>query len=502
MIDLVRTVDEYMQSCGMLKEGSRVILAVSGGADSVCLFHVLRELRDKYRLSLFTVHIHHGIRGAAADGDEVFVKALAERCGLPFRSFREDVPRFAKEQGLSREEAGRIVRKKDLLDAKAVFKADRIATAHHLDDQAETVLLMLCRGSGLAGFSGIAPSDSIFIRPLLCVSRPEIIEWLTQKGYDWREDATNCGDDYTRNRIRHHILPYLSSGINPAASRHIAEAAGSAREALTYMREMAEKELAAAREQQGKAAGNTCPLPDAVLSSPPALRPYIIQAALLQEAGSRRDITREHIGALLELLVGRTGAALDLPGGLTAVKEYTGVSFYKKEGNRSGPEYSEVPLVPGSSVLAGTWTVTCESVPSAPFPVPEKNYTKWIDSDIIADSLCVRTRRRGDYLTVTDDGKKKSLSDYLIDEKVPRSRRDTMLLVADGPEIVWIPGKRLGARYKITERTAHVLRLTAFENTGAPESGAQEMTAEQENQEETEKSHGKNRSHDPQGKNR
>ena len=447
----------------MLPGAGGLIAAVSGGADSVCLLHILCTLRSKYGFPLYVVHVNHGIRGAEADADEAFVNDLAKQYGLPFRAYKEDIPKTARLEGLSEEEAGRIARRRDLRGAKDFFGAERIATAHHTDDQAETVLLMLCRGSGLAGASGIAPADAEYIRPLLCVSRKEIEEFLKMNRYAWREDATNREDDYTRNRLRHHVLPVLTEEINPAAARHIAQAAESAREALSYMREQAASELRALREEQTKKDGECFAIPDGVLTSHPSLQPYIVQRALLEETGSLRDIGREHIEALLALLGGRTGAAADLPGGISAVKGYGGIAFRQKESAGEEDASYEISLAPGMSVHTPAGVIRCDYEDAVPRPVPEKTYTKWIDSAIIADGLCVRTRRPGDYITVTDGGNRKSLSDYLINEKVPRPKRDAMPLIADGHEIVWIPGKRLGARYKITEKTARALRLTFSE---------------------------------------
>ena len=218
MIQFVRK--HHLFSCG-----DKIVLGVSGGADSVCLLHLLEECRPEWDLSLVVAHIQHGIRGAEAERDAAFVAGLAERLSLPFFLVEGDVPALARDSGMSEEEAGRKFRYEQLERIRREQKADRIAVAHHRDDQAETVLFRLFRGSGARGLAGMAPMRDRIVRPLLFAGRQEIETYLRQQGYEWREDSTNQDTVYSRNRIRREILPLIEETINGRAGQHIADAA-------------------------------------------------------------------------------------------------------------------------------------------------------------------------------------------------------------------------------------------------------------------------------------
>ena len=212
----------FMRKNHMTDRGDGVLAAVSGGADSVCLLLLLCELAAELGIHVSAFHMNHGIRGAEADRDERFVEKLCGRMGVPLTVVHEKVGSYAADHGLSTEEAGRILRYRHLKETAEKYGCAKIAVAHHEDDDAETVLLNLFRGSGLPGLSGIRPVREEIIRPLLCVSRKEIEEYLTSREHSWCEDSTNKENDYTRNKIRHKILPLMVE-INEQAAKMIAE---------------------------------------------------------------------------------------------------------------------------------------------------------------------------------------------------------------------------------------------------------------------------------------
>lgn len=204
----------FMKKNHMTDRGDSVLAAVSGGADSVCLLLLLHEMAAELGIKVFAFHMNHGIRGAEADRDERFVMELCERLNIPLTVAHEKVEEYAAERGLSGEEAGRILRYHHLGETAEKYQCAKIAVAHHEDDDAETVLLNLFRGSGLAGLSGIRPVRENIIRPLLCVSRKEIEEYLNEQELSWCEDSTNKENDYTRNKIRNELLPWVTENIN------------------------------------------------------------------------------------------------------------------------------------------------------------------------------------------------------------------------------------------------------------------------------------------------
>ena len=245
----------FMRKNHMTDRGDSVLAAVSGGADSVCLLLLLHEMAAELGIKVFAFHMNHGIRGAEADRDEQFVMELCERLNIPLTVAHEKVEEYAAERGLSGEEAGRILRYHHLGETAEKYQCAKIAVAHHEDDDAETVLLNLFRGSGLAGLSGIRPVRENIIRPLLCVSRKEIEGYLNEQELSWCEDSTNKENDYTRNKIRNELLPWVTENINSRAAEHILAVSEFAAQADAYFEMEAERileESCSKRREEGK----------------------------------------------------------------------------------------------------------------------------------------------------------------------------------------------------------------------------------------------------------
>ena len=442
-------VRERIRKTGMLSGYERVVAAVSGGADSVFLFYVLfgmceaQKERGEPCPALEVLHIHHGIRGEEADRDAAFAEALCRKHGVPFHLVRRNIPEEAREAGMTLEEAGRAAR-------YAIFAREgedgrtAIALAHHRDDQAETLLFRLARGTGLMGLAGMREVRGCYIRPLLRVSRESIEQCLRENEITWVEDSTNREDNAARNRIRHHVLPVLCTGVNTRAAEHMAQTAEMLAEVGDFVRFEAERRADLYLREES---------PDCIVIRRDLLREMpVMQSEVLRIAVSRlprsaqgRDFGRVHTAALRNLLAKEQGKRLDLPGGLMAERTSDGVLLGPAE-NASVSE----PAVSGCISLT-----EAETVPS---PVPENRYTKWFDYDKMNHVPQIRTRKEGDFLTVNAEGGRKSLSDFFTDQKVPRAMRDRILLLADGSEIMWVTGMRIGYRYRITDATKRILR--------------------------------------------
>ena len=449
----------------MARPGDGVLVGLSGGADSVGLLLVLWKLRETFQISLRALHVHHGLRGAEADRDAAFSRGLCERLGVPFYEFRIDAAKEALDRKCSVEEAGRQARYRlyeetalaweeemgpDLTSENAGEKEAaaarvHIATAHHADDNAETVLFNLFRGSGLTGLSGIAPVRGRIIRPLLWAQRSEIQAWLLQQGQDWVEDSTNRESEYSRNWLRNELLPAVGKRLNAQAVRHIDQAGRRIRQADAYLEEVAEEWLQKHAPDGRVDAG-------ALAEQAEIVQGYIVRRLFLKSKMPLRDVTETHVQAVRELLHQGTGKSISLPHGFRAVNVY---GFLEVRSLSHPGERKEV-LLPGSQDenLLQMHTFPCENGDE----FPKNQYTKWFDYDKIKGTLSLRHRQPGDYLTLPSGGRK-TLKSWMIDEKIPRQEREQIWLLAEEKHILWIVGHRISAYYKITEQTKTILEV-------------------------------------------
>ena len=460
---MLKKVRDYMREHEMTAPGDAVIVALSGGADSVCLLTVLKQLATPAFL-LRAVHVHHGIRGAEADRDEAFAQKLCESLSVPLCVAYCHVPAYAAEHGLSEEEAGRILRYQVLEKEAGKWEQElpagsrvKIALAHHRDDNAETILHHLLRGSGLTGLAGIRPVQGRRIRPLLCVGREEIRAYLEAGHISWCEDSTNQSPDYTRNRIRSQVLPLLKTAVNEQAEEHILQAGQIIGQADAYLRQQAEEiwqEAVCGREEDLAAIPLT-----AFARQPEILKTYLIRHMLDQLHPGWKDIGSRHFTAIAELAGKPVGSRLDLPGGLMARTGYETLEIVRK----TEREVSVKTESGADGEIHGRQTVP--ELHMTVFSrqkdqeIPKNQYTKWFDYDKIKGTLSVRTRRTGDYLILPSGGSK-TIARYMIDEKIPKEKREQILLLAEGSHVLWVVGFRISEYYKIEEHTENILQVT------------------------------------------
>ena len=469
----------------MIEEGDVVAAGVSGGADSVCLLFVLCALRKRLGFQVKVCHVNHGLRGEEADADERYVEELCGTLDVPCRIFHKDVELIARKRKQSSEEAGRTARTEAFEEMCAQEGCTKIATAHHREDNAETVLLNAARGSGLKGLCGIRPVRGKWIRPLLSFTREQIESYLREQGISWCEDRTNQEDCYTRNRVRHYILPALEEQVNAGAARHLDELSRQAREVWDYleygvdrayercvrMEEAAVEPDAESGTEKDIRRGSAreCDMEiceEELGREMPAVQNQLLKRCISQAAGSERDVGAVHVQAVRELFGRQTGRSICLPDGVRAERTYQGVRIWR--GDKKEPEEETILKIPGETKIPGTGVVVTCTFPedadrAGAEQIPQKSYTKWIDYDIIKVRLSVRTRRMGDYFVTGADGGRKKLKEYFINEKIPGKYRDKMLLVADGSHIVWIPGRRMSAAYQVRNETRQILEIKITE---------------------------------------
>lgn len=463
----------YMSENRMLQPGDTVIAGVSGGADSVCLFHVLEKLQSRIGFKLCVVHVNHGIRKAAGE-DEAYVKALCEASGIPFHAVFVNVPEYAKEHGIGEEEAGRILRYQAFEEeGKRLAKPNyRIAVAHNQDDQAETILFRLFRGTGPHGLVGMLPVQGRIIRPLLETSRGEIEEYLAKEGISFRTDETNEKDEYARNRIRHHILPYAREQLCANSSQNICHMAKLLREQEEHL---LREELQAFEEGTRELETGIFVDKSYYERQTEYMKKRIFHRAFATLTNFAKDIGRVHVESVCELMESQVGKSLCLPEGIRASRVYEGIELCRE--SNKGEAQAECDALTelcidlsrekGDYFFAG-FHIFFERFDTADMPgflngIPKKNCEKWFDYAKIQESLLCRYRREGDYLTVTAQGGTKNLKDYMINEKIPAKERDRVLLFAQGSHIMWVVGKRISESFKVTAETKTILKITVQE---------------------------------------
>ena len=399
-------VRAYVRKYAMLKKSDHVIVGISGGADSVCLLFVLKELQKEYGFKIAGVHVNHGLRGEAADNDEFFVKGLCEMMQIPLEIYHVNVRKIQKETGLSPEEAGREVRRESFEDMMKKYDGTKIALAHHMNDRAETVLLNLSRGTGAKGMTGIRPVNGVYIRPLLCVRREEIEKYLEEKGQNYCIDQTNLEDIYTRNRIRNHVLPYLETHINEKTIEHITGMA----EQMDVLSDYVERQTLKAYERCVEANAFYSLDIHKFMEEDEALHPYIIRKMLCQAAGREKDIEAVHVKQIEKLIGLQTGRKISLPYNLVAAKSYGKLTISKKEDGQD--DVSDIK----DAVEVQMKIFECDKMPDA---FPESPYTKWFDYDIIKNAVAIRNQMPDDYITIDKNGNTQKIKKYFVNAKIP-----------------------------------------------------------------------------------
>lgn len=436
-------VKEYMKEKKMAEKGDGILAAVSGGADSVCLLLILKELSVTEGFQLAAFHLNHGLRGAEADRDEAYVKELCKKVHVPLLSVREDIKEYAAKQGISVEEAGRERRYFHMAQAAEQFRAAKIATAHHKDDDVETVLMNLFRGSGLRGLGGIRPVRGHVIRPLLCLTRKEIEAYLTEHDIAWCEDSTNQELLYSRNKIRNVLVPWVKKEVNERTAEHVLAASELAWEADEYFLAQAEKII---KDNAEVSRDNVKILTKVFDEQPHIIKTYVVRAMLQKLIGSGKDISVRHIESVCSLSGPGGGTAVDLPYGIRAVRGYGFLQLrYREKGNA---EMGIPDIAVETRVFP--WDKS--------FEIPKNRYTKWFDYDKIKTAICVRSRQSGDYF-LCGGNKRKLLKRYFIDEKVPEAQRDSVPLLAEENHVLWVIGYRISEYYKISEDTRTILEV-------------------------------------------
>lgn len=464
MTSLAARVLAHVRRRRLLDAGGRVVAAVSGGADSVALLHLLRELASAGRLELVALaHLDHSLRGAESARDAAFCRDLAARLDLRFDVEAADVARLARENGLSIEAAARDARYAFFERARLRANADLVATAHTRDDQAETVLLRLFRGAGTRGVAGISPRRGAVIRPLLDVARDELTAYLSSHGHAWVEDSTNADRQIPRNWVRHELLPLIAARFGTGISEVLSRAADLARADEAVLDGLAA--TAAAGVEQLKPDGGVDLALAALVAQPPAVRQRLVRRALRRVAG--RGPSAAHVAEILHMTesgrptlqtLGACDVELSRAAGVLSIRtpaiggsraeddwahglSVPGVVDLPEAGGRVSAERTSLEALGGLEALASTG--------------PDCAVAAGIGSDLV-----VRAWRPGDALQVLGLSGRKKVQDLFVDRKVPRSkRRSVPIVTAPDGRIVWVAGHALGEAFRVTSATKSVVVL-------------------------------------------
>ncbi|MDD5127327.1 MAG: tRNA lysidine(34) synthetase TilS [Dehalococcoidales bacterium] len=455
----------FFLETGLTSPG-KLLVAVSGGADSVCLLHVLYGLREELGIDLHVAHLNHRLRGVDSDADARYVAGLARRLGIPATIESADVAAYRKQHRLSLEEAAREVRYSFLAETAKRIGAERVAVGHTSDDNIETILLHLVRGSGTRGLRGLQPLSRwrhsgnrlTIIRPLLKMSRAETAAYCRQHRLKPRLDTSNLSLSPLRNRIRHKLLPLLRS-YNPQVGAALLRTANIAADELAFF----EAETASLWKEVAEKRKNTIILnKEKLLALPAALQRHLLRAAFAKLLADLKDIEAQHIEEMRSALDKPAGKFVTLPGGLVFIVEYDRYLLGADPAALSPfpPLSGEYALkIPGTTRLPG-WRIEA-TITDANQAMETDSFAACLDFDRTGDELSLRPRRPGDRFQPLGMGQPKKLNQFMIDAKVPQGWRPRIPVVSAPGWVVWAVGYRIDERMKVTEATRRVLCLKA-----------------------------------------
>ncbi len=463
MVDVLKdSVLETIKEKHLLDSGDKVIVALSGGPDSVYLLHLLAQFQKEFDIRLYAAHLNHRIRGLEAHKDALFCAALCDKYNIPFFVKSEDVPKFSKTKKMTLEEGAREVRYNMLFELKDALSANKIAVAHNMNDQVETVLMRMMRGTGLYGLRGMDyATNNVIIRPLLDVDKKDILKELEKNNIKWREDKTNEQEDYTRNKIRLTLIPMMEI-FSPKVKKNISRLSQYVREDSAYIEENA---YISFKENSFVVDEKTIKLDlEGFFQLYPAIQKREIRYAILEVLHSLKGIEATHLEDVIALAHNsKINAQINLPRGLIVYKKIDALYFSTEEFKMEEIVFSydlptnDIIAISEIALQAETKIISRDKS----LILPTGKYTKAFDLDKIKGNLKVRNRRAGDKIKPMGLGGTKKLKDIFIDEKIPLEERNKIPVICDEDNnILWVVGKYISEDFKIDDTTKNVIRIT------------------------------------------
>lgn len=470
-MDLRRKLIEFIKREELLAPGARVLVAVSGGPDSVALLHLLYDLREEMDWRLEVAHLQHGIRGAEAQDDARFVVELAGALGLSFHLKEANLRQIRSDAGKGNLEAlARVERYRFFAEIVQEHKLHRVATAHTLDDQAETVLMWFLRGTGMKGLGGMSPAQSLrldsnhsketlkIIRPLLEVSKAEILHYLESKKIDYRIDRTNLDPALLRNWIRLELMPLLMERTGPNLPSRLVQQAALIREEEEFLQSLAETELSQIRKAEGIDRGQ-------LLKYDKTLQRRLLRVWIEAARGHLHGLDFQHVEALLGLIkAGPPQGRLAIPGGWELVKEYEALRLEKRQRNSRQPcaRYSyDLQVGEDLQIDEANLMIQARAISPPLAKLPDNFMEAVFDRAFLTADLALRNFRHGDRFQPLGMAGHKKVKELFIERKVPLSVRASLPLLVLGGEVIWIPGYARSEVAKVTPTTKSILHLKA-----------------------------------------
>ena len=469
-----KKIADFVRTHELMDSANRVLLAVSGGADSTALLYSMHALRAEgvFAAELLCAHLNHQLRGAEADADERFVVEQTAELGLGLKTRRLDVRGFARRNKLSIETAARQLRLESMMEIAEQENCDCIATAHQKDDNAETILQRLIRGTGLRGLGGIWPERTFvgkvrFVRPMLSVTRQEVVEYLQGRKLRWRKDRTNQDCSFRRNYIRHRLLPALQADCLDSLAELLSDLAERARAYYGIVCTQADSAWAESADcESGRIALNL----QSFLTLAPPVKVELVRRSLHALGSGERDLKQQHYEAVLDLAERHVGGrTTELPGGFVARRDYSKLVFGQARDGPQRPNEATAQLkVPGRTRF-GQYMVKASIIRTQHFPMDfcfrsndtarQQGRIERFDLHSLAPPLVVRHRRAGDRFVPLGLGAEKKVGKFLSDARLRKEEREKTLVVADREKVIWVWPVRMSELAKVSDSTRDILQL-------------------------------------------
>ncbi len=453
--NLIEKVQHTMRKYSMLSHSDRVLVGLSGGPDSVCLLTVLERLKPEFDLHLSAVYIDHGLRPDETPYEIEFCRDLCGSLDVSLSTKHVDVKSLLKNKSVNKQEAARELRFNAFNETAYEVKTNKIALGHNADDQAETILMRLFRGTGPSGLSGIPPVRKNIIRPLLEIERTEIEKFLENEGIAFIIDSSNLGDEYSRNKIRHLIMPVIKK-MDMDFIKTISRTSEIFREEERYFEMLVTKILMKMISRKTDKAIELFLTPMEAMDT--VLLRRVLRRAI-DETKGLRGIGLIHIEDIMNLIKsGKSGDRVYLPGDMRAIKSYAILIITSEKPHKLGTYTLESQgeiVLKESSIVLNFRIINIDETDS----YGDGKKTAVIDADKLSFPLTIRARMPGDCFYPIGFGKRKKIQDYFVDEKIPREERDSIPLLINNNEIVWVIGYRVDERYKVDKNTKRVLKF-------------------------------------------
>ncbi|WP_028306532.1 tRNA lysidine(34) synthetase TilS [Desulfitibacter alkalitolerans] len=469
---MITFVEKTIAKYDLLQKNDRVLVAVSGGADSLALLHCLYTLKNRFGLTLFVAHLNHMFRGAEADRDAEYVKGFADKLGLKSVIERINVPEILAQNSFSPQEGARIVRYDFLIKTAEALSCNKIALGHHKDDQAETILLNLFKGAGLDGLKGIAPKRDPFVRPLIEIKKETLEKYCEENKLTFFEDGSNFKDVYLRNKIRNRLMPILKNEFNSKIVDVLSNTADILREENAYLDSMAEK-----CENQCRVFVNPDLKKGEWLTKPFIGLPIALQRRVIRQIyallkRNNYNLSFFHVEVVRSLISQNvSGSSTELPGQLVVIYSYDRLKIMPKEAyySQEGINYSYELSIPGT-LFIGEINASIEARCLSPSETIERLELKAANEAVVAiepdDILIIRNRRPGDRIMPVGMSGTKKLKDLFIDEKVEKIERDRVpvILSKNSGKVIWVAGLRISEEFRNTlDKNSVLLRFVKEE---------------------------------------